>query len=115
MESEIRISTICSRDRAPKQLQCACMFDSPQKHIQRFKKHLFPNNNLNNIWFMQKNKCSRITYLHVVLDLLEFSHCPRNTIDSRKRTQKQLQCAGILDARHKRTTKNQNNKQKQIK
>ena len=31
MESEMRLGTMCSIERAPKQFQFACMFDAPHK------------------------------------------------------------------------------------
>ena len=68
----MRIRTICSRERAPKRLQCACIFDAPQKNITNQRK---PKNKktktLTNLKIPKfgpcKNKCSRIINLRVVL------------------------------------------------
>ena len=39
MESEMRISTICSRERAPKQLQFVCFFKAPHKQTWKSPKN----------------------------------------------------------------------------
>ena len=56
----MRIRTICSRERAPKRLHCACIFDAPQKKHHKSKKtEKQKNKNINKsenskIWPMQK-------------------------------------------------------------
>ena len=105
MKSEIRLSTICSRERAPKQLDCACMFDAP--HSKIWKKNINSNNDI--FYFlkikqklpMQKHMPENYIYARV-FETLEWFHCPRHTICARERTPKQLQWACIPDAPHKK-------------
>ena len=81
----MRIRTICSRERAPKRLQCECIFDAPQKKHHKSKKtEKQKNKNINKsenskIWPMQKQMLENYKFTRGSI-VWECSHCLRRTI-----------------------------------